>query len=64
MSTKSNGDIIITQTNVPTNRNKAYISLVDVDSFIAGKKEQQHRTDEPHIIHFSLLFQNFYTIEL
>ena len=49
MSAKRYGDIMVTQTNVPTNKNAAYIKRVEVDSLISGNTEQQHRKAEPQI---------------
>lgn len=48
------GNIITTHANVPTNKKIAYISLVEVDSFIEGKKEQQQRNEDPHIRYLNL----------
>jgi hypothetical protein len=53
MSANKYGDIITTDTSVPTSKNIAYISLVEVDSFIAGSIEQQQRYGEPHRRHFN-----------
>jgi hypothetical protein len=47
------GDIMNTHTKVPINMKKAYIKRVDVDSFMAGKNEQQHLNADPHNRYFN-----------
>ena len=49
----------MTQTNVLANKKSAYISRVDVDSFISGRIEQQQRNEEPHIKYLSLKVKFF-----
>jgi hypothetical protein len=60
MSASKYGDIMTTHTNVPMNRNVAYIRRVEVDSFMAGNTPQQHLNAEPHIKYFSCAKKNFF----
>ena len=52
----------MTQTKVPINKIVAYIKRVDVDSFMSGNTEQQHRNADPHIRYFSLIKQIKYSL--
>ena len=47
----------MTQTNVPINKSAAYMSRVDVDSFMSGSTEQQQRNADPHNRYFNFFLK-------
>ncbi len=58
MSLSTNGDMVNTHTHVIKSSMNAYMSRVDVDSFILGQNEQQHEHDVPHSMHFNCFAQH------